>query len=80
MWIEGIYWCKVVSTIIWAKITLKTSYYKHVNFIVRLTLLVLGGRSMCCPNVGAHMLYIFRSQYLSHMIPNLGGVFPLRKW
>ena len=26
---------------------------------------------MCCPNVGGR----FRSQYLSHMMPNLGGVF-----
>ena len=30
---------------------------------------------MCCPNVGAK----FRSQYLSHIMPNWGGVSPLRQ-
>ena len=38
---------------------------------VRLALLVLGANPMDCPNVGDK----FRSQYLSHMMPNLGGVF-----
>jgi hypothetical protein len=42
----------------------------HVGIFDRLALLVLGGGSMCCSNLGAK----FRSQYLSHMTPNLGGV------
>ena len=62
MWIEGIYWCRVVPTTMWFKITYKTPYSKHVRIFVRLALLVLGGGFMCCPNVEAK----FRSQYLLH--------------
>jgi hypothetical protein len=35
------------------------------RILVKLALLVLGGGSMCCPNVGAE----FRSQYLPHISP-----------
>ena len=66
---EGIYWYSVVPITMWAKIHIKTSYSKHVEF-----LLVLGGGPMSCLYVGAK----FRSQYLSHMMPNLGGGFVLR--
>ena len=58
------------ATIMWAEITYKTSYSMHVGIFDRLALLVLGGGSKCCSNLGAK----FRSQYLSHMTPNLGGV------
>ena len=44
----------------------KTSYSKHVEFFVTLALLVLGGASMCCPNVG-HDIF--------HLMPDLGGFF-----
>lgn len=38
-------------------------------------MLVLGGSSKCCPNEGPKL----RSQYLSHKMSNLGGVFPLKQ-
>ena len=36
----------MVPTTMKAKITYKTSYFKHVGFFVRLALLVLGGGPM----------------------------------
>ena len=51
------------------------SYSKHVGLFVKLALLVLEGVFMCCPNGGAKI----KSQCLSHMMPNLGGSFPLEQ-
>jgi hypothetical protein len=45
---------------------MKTSYSKHVGFLDRLALLVLGGGSIYCLHLGV---------YLSHMMPNLGDFF-----
>ena len=42
---------------------------------MRLTLLILGGGSMWCPNVGAK----FRSQCLSHFDAQFGWGFPLKQ-
>ena len=66
MWMEGIYWCRVVPTTMWAKITHKTSCFKNVGFFVSLELLRLGGGLMSCPNLVAK----FRIQYISHMTPH----------
>ena len=52
-----------------------TSYSKDGSFFIKLALLILGGGSMWCPNVGAE----FKSQYLSHLMPNLGGGFPFKQ-
>jgi hypothetical protein len=67
-------WCRVVATTMWPKTTYKNLILQACRiFLLGLALFVLGGGSMCCSNIGAK----FRSQYLSHMMLNLGGVFPL---
>jgi hypothetical protein len=54
---------------------MKTSDFKHVGLFVLLASLVLEGGFMCCPNGEAK----FKSQCLSHMMPNSGGSFPLEQ-
>jgi hypothetical protein len=67
----------VIPLLCGPKTHLKTSYSKHGGFFVKLALFFGGGDSMCCSNVGAK----FRSQHLSHMMPNLGGSLFLRtRW
>jgi hypothetical protein len=58
-------WGGVHYGIMWAKITYKNLMLQVCWIFVKLALLVLGGGSMCCPNVGAE----FRSQYLPHISP-----------
>ena len=75
MWMEGICWCRVVSTATWANITYKNLMLQacRIFFCYIGICLCLGGVPMSCPYVGAK----FWSQCLSHMMPNLGGVLPL---
>jgi hypothetical protein len=68
---EGKNWCKVVPTTMWIKIT----YKNLILQACRLALLVLEAvpcdTQMMKPN--------FKSQYISHMMLNIGGIFSFRK-
>ena len=56
------YWCRVLPTTMWAKVTYKTSYFKHIGIFVRLALLVLGVVScvaqMWEPKLGSQNFHI----------------------
>ena len=72
--IEGIAWYKGGAHYHMRKNNnCKTSYSKHVGREKNdsLGVLVLGGDPMCCPIVGA----TFKSQYFSHTMTDVSGVF-----
>ena len=75
-WMEGICWCRVVPTTMWAKITNKDLILQACRiFLLGWHLLFWGGGPMSCFYVEAKS----RSQYISHTIwcPIWVGVFLL---